>query len=98
MVLGLTMLYNIANPLVGKEHFAGSQWALTRRGIDTDVTVYVGLIAVAANLLVAAIGTMVLRAMKAPAGQDVTSETDYHVEAGDPAVQEMPADTGAIAR
>jgi SSS family solute:Na+ symporter len=92
------MLYRIANPLVGKEHFAGSQWALSRWGVDTDVTVYVGLIAVAANLLVAAVGTVVLRAMKAPAGDDVTHETDYHVEAGDPAVDEMPADTGATAR
>jgi SSS family solute:Na+ symporter len=98
LVLGLSMLYRIANPLVGKEHFAGSQWALSRWGFDTDVTVYVGLIAVAANLLVAAVGTYVLRAMKAPAGEDVTQETDYHVEAGDPAVDEMPADTGAVAR
>ena len=98
MVLGLSMLYNIANPLVDKEHFAGSQWALNRWGFDTDVTVYVGLIAVAANLLVAAVVTLVLRAMKAPAGEDVTYEADYHVEAGDPDVDEIPADTGAAAR
>jgi SSS family solute:Na+ symporter len=94
MVLGLSMLYNIANPLVGKEHFAGSQWALSRWGVDTDVTMYVGLIAVAANLLVAVVATAVLRATKAPVGEDVTHETDYHVEAGDPGVEEMPADEG----
>ena len=94
MVLGLSMLYNIANPLVGKEHFAGSQWALSRWGVDTDVTMYVGLIAVAANLLVAVVATAALRATKAPVGEDVTHETDYHVEAGDPGVEEMPADEG----
>ena len=98
MVLGMSMLYNIANPLVDKEHFAGSQWALSRWGVDTDVTVYVGLIAVAANLLVAAVVTLVLRAMKVPVGEDVTHETDYHVEAGDPDVEEIPADTGAATR
>ena len=92
MVLGLSMLYNIANPLVGKDHFAGSQWALNRWGFDTDVTMYVGLIAVAANLLVAVVATAVLRATKAPVGEDVTHETDYHVEAGDPGVEEMAAD------
>src|SRR5829696_589637 len=94
MVLGLSMLYNIANPLVGKEHFAGSQWALNRWGVDTDVTMYVGLIAVAANLLVALVGTAVLRAAKVPVGVDVTHETDYHVEAGDPGVEQMTADEG----
>jgi SSS family solute:Na+ symporter len=94
MVLGLSMLYNIANPLVGKDHFAGSQWALNRWGLDTDVTMYVGLIAVAANLLVAVVGTAVLRAAKAPVGVDVTHETDYHVEAGDPGVEHMTADEG----
>ena len=92
MVLGLSMLYKIANPLVGKEHFAGSQWALSRWGIDTDTTMYVGLIAVAANLLVAAVVTVVLRAANTPVGEDVTHETDYHVEAGDPGVERMTAD------
>jgi solute:Na+ symporter, SSS family len=94
MVLGLSMLYNIANPLVGKSHFAGSQWALNRWGVDTEVTVYVGLIAVAANLLVAVVVTAVLRAVRAPVGEDVTHETDYHVEAGDPGVEQMTADEG----
>jgi SSS family solute:Na+ symporter len=74
MTLGLGMLYKIANPLAGKEHFGGSQWALSRWGFDTKYTVYVGILAVLVNALVAVVLTVVFRAAKAPAGDDVTSE------------------------
>jgi SSS family solute:Na+ symporter len=94
LVMGLWMLYDIANPLLGKEHFAGSQWALSRWGFDTTYTMYVGLLAVAANALVTVVLTFVLRAMKAPMGEDRTDETDYHVEAGDPGVRAEPATAG----
>jgi solute:Na+ symporter, SSS family len=86
LIAGLWMLYDNANPLIGKAHFAGSQWALSRWGLDTTKTMYVGVLAVAINILVAAVFTVVLRAAKAPAGEDVTADTDYHVEAGDPGV------------
>jgi SSS family solute:Na+ symporter len=94
LLMGLWMLYDIANPLTGKSHFAGSQWALSRWGIDTTYTVYVGLLAVLANVLVTVVLTFVLRAMKAPAGEDTTDETDYHVEAGDPGDTAEPATAG----
>jgi SSS family solute:Na+ symporter len=87
LLMGLWMLYDIANPLTGKEHFAGSQWALSRWGFDTTYTMYVGLLAVAANALVTVVLTFVLRAAKAPTGEDTTHESDYHVEAGDPGVR-----------
>jgi hypothetical protein len=32
--------------------------------------------------------------VRAPVGEDVTHETDYHVEAGDPGVEQMTADEG----
>jgi SSS family solute:Na+ symporter len=86
LIAGLWMLYDIANPLTGKAHFAGSQWALSRWGLDTTKTMYVGILAVAINILVAAVLTLVFRAAKAPAGEDATADTDYHVEAGDPGV------------
>ena len=86
LIAGLWMLYDIANPLTGKAHFAGSQWALSRWGLDTTKTMYVGILAVAINILVAAVLTVVFRAAKAPAGEDATADTDYHVEAGDPGV------------
>jgi hypothetical protein len=37
---------------------------------------------------------LLLRAVRAPVGVDATHETDYPVEAGDPAVDVTPADTG----
>jgi SSS family solute:Na+ symporter len=86
LIAGLWMLYDNANPLIGKAHFAGSQWALSRWSLDTTKTVYVGILAVAINILVAAVFTVVLRAVKAPAGEDATADSDYHVEAGDPDV------------
>jgi SSS family solute:Na+ symporter len=92
MTLGLGMLYKIANPLAGKEHFGGSQWALSRWGFDTKYTVYVGILAVLVNALVAVVLTVVFRAAKAPAGDDVTSEEDYHVEAGDAGVTVAASD------
>jgi SSS family solute:Na+ symporter len=94
ILAGFLMLYKIANPLIGKEHFAGSQWALSRWGIDTTYTVYVGLLALLINVAVAVVLTAVLRAAKAPAGTDRTNETDYHVELGDPGVRPGIADGG----
>src|SRR4051794_18792491 len=86
LIAGLWMLYDIANPLTGKAHFAGSQWALSRWGLDTTKTMYVGILAVAINILVAVVLTVLFRAVKAPAGEDATADADYHVEAGDPGV------------
>ncbi len=95
LVVGLVMLYRIPNPLAGKAHFGGSQWALSRWGFDTTFTVYVGILAVAINVLVALALTPVLRATKTPSGEDSTEETDYHVESGDPGVGATAADTGS---
>jgi SSS family solute:Na+ symporter len=94
LIAGLWMLYDNANPLIGKAHFAGSQWALSRWGLDTTKTVYVGILAVAINILVAAVLTVILRAVDAPAGEDATAEADYHVEAGDAEVRPTVVSAG----
>ncbi len=92
MAVGLFMVYDTPNPLTGKEHFGGAQYALSKLGLgDTKVTVYTGIIALAANLLVVIVGSLVLRAAGAPAGRDVTAPDDYEVEAGDPNVKPLPA-------
>jgi len=95
MATGLWMLWTISNPLAQKAHFAGSQFPLSKWGFDTKVTIYVGIVAVAVNLLVALVLSLVLRAMRAPAGVDATAETDYHVEAGDAGVEPMRVGAGA---
>ena len=91
LVGGLLMLYNTANPLTGKEHFGGAQYALSQLGFDTKMTAYTGLLAPALNILVTLAAVLVLRMAGAPRGADATQERDYAVEAGDSAVRPLPA-------
>jgi SSS family solute:Na+ symporter len=86
MIIGIWMLYVTPNPQNGKHHFGGAQWAFTHLGFDTQTTIYTGVVALALNIAVAAVLTVLFRAMALPAGVDETAETDYHVEAGDPGV------------
>jgi SSS family solute:Na+ symporter len=94
LVAGGLMLYHTPNPLTGKQHFGGAQYALSKFGFDTKATVYTGLIALTVNLVVAAVATVLLRAAHAPSGTDVTHPADYHVEAGDPDVEPLPVSAG----
>ena len=91
MAAGLYMLYDTPNVVTGKTHFGGAQYALSNFGIDTKVTLYTGLIALALNLIVAAVVTMIVRATKGAELEDRTHPDDYEVEAGDPGVEELPA-------
>jgi SSS family solute:Na+ symporter len=94
LVAGAVMLYDTPNPMTGKEHFGGAQYALSKFGFDSKVTIYTGIIALTLNLVVAAVGTVVLRAVRAPAGADATHPADYHVEAGDPDIVPLPLSAG----
>ncbi|TCP57344.1 SSS family solute:Na+ symporter [Tamaricihabitans halophyticus] len=87
---GIAMLYSIPNPATGKEHFGGSALALDQLSIfgwrpfaGEETMVYPGFVALVANLLIAVIVTLIVRAMKVPAGQDVTTGSDYHADEGD---------------
>jgi SSS family solute:Na+ symporter len=88
---GLWMLYDTPNPNTGKEHFGGAQYALSKLGIDTEMTVYTGLLALGLNLAIVVVGSLILRALNAPAGEDVTADDDYEAEAGEPGVEPLPA-------
>jgi SSS family solute:Na+ symporter len=97
MTTGLVMLWTVpqavvtaAGPKIIREHFGGSAFSLEKLGLDTKTTVYVGFLAVAVNLLVAAVVTVVLRARGVVDGHDLTSPRAYVAEAGDtkaPAVE-----------
>ena len=91
IVSGLWMLYDTPNATTGKAHFGGSQFALSKLGLDTDAIVYTGILALLLNLAVTVVGTLVLRALRAPHGEDVTHPDDYHAEREDPGVGELPA-------
>ncbi|MGK5672744.1 monocarboxylate uptake permease MctP [Micromonospora sp. URMC 106] len=86
MGLGMWMLYQIPNAATGRKHFGGSAFPLSDFGFDTPKTIYVGIVAVLANLLVAALLTVVLRAAKVRDGVDGTTPDDYFADEGDPRV------------
>ncbi|MGL5911766.1 MAG: sodium:solute symporter family protein, partial [Phycicoccus sp.] len=85
MVYGTWQAWNVANPRSGVEHFGGSL-------AEIPVIGSLGYIAVTAfvlNLLVAVLGTLLLRAVKAPEGRDETIRGDYFADAGDPRVEKL---------
>jgi SSS family solute:Na+ symporter len=86
MAAGMWMLYRIPNPTNGKKHFGGSAYALKDIGLDTKMTVYVGAIALAINLIVAVVATVALKAAGTPDGVDETREDDYFADEGEPRV------------
>ncbi len=73
-----------------KEHFGGSGFPLSKLGFDTTASIYAGFLALLANLVVGAIATVVLRAMKVPDGVDVTKPDEYFADQGDPRLRDLP--------
>jgi solute:Na+ symporter, SSS family len=86
LVAGMYMLWQTPNPVTGKEHFGGAQYALSHFGLDTKVTVYTGVIALLVNLLVTFVVTLFVRGKELP---DQTQMGDYELEAGDPGVERL---------
>jgi SSS family solute:Na+ symporter len=87
---GMLLLYNIPNPANGKAHFGGSALALDNLNLlgwhpfaGSAVLIYVGILALVANLVVAVAVTFVARRMKINNGVDETNGTDYHVDEDD---------------
>jgi SSS family solute:Na+ symporter len=95
LIVGLYMVYDTPNPATGKAHIGGSSYALSNFGLDTKVTVYTGALALIANLIVVAVGSLVLG--RTPRGTDETRADDYEVEAGDPGVEPVPGEEAAAA-
>jgi len=93
---GLIMLYDTPNPLIGKAHFGGAQYAFSNFGIDTKVTAYTGIIALLANIVVTLVASLALRGADVRVGGDETVERDYFVEAGDPDAKPLPAEPGEL--
>jgi SSS family solute:Na+ symporter len=93
LAVGLILLYS--TPRLGPDgsvvraHFGSSTWALSHLGIDTQQTVYIGVLALAANLAVAVVATPILRRLRVAEGQDTTRQTDYAADEGDRSVQRL---------
>ena len=96
MVTGFWTLWTIpqaavtaAGTKVVREHFGGSAFKLSELGLDTKNTVYAGFVALAVNLIVAAVVTYALRAAKVEQGEDATRAPEYFVDRGDPRVRDL---------
>src|SRR5262249_7583207 len=91
---GLAMLYQVPalttdGKRVIRAHFGGSAWSLSHLGIDTKISVYVGLLALAVNLVVAVVGTWILTGLRVPRGRDITKPGHYVADEGDTTVRHM---------
>jgi len=75
---------------VVKEHFGGSGFPLAELGFDTTYSIYAGILAILANLVVCALGTLILRAMHAPEGVDATKHDEYFADQDDPRLRDLP--------
>jgi SSS family solute:Na+ symporter len=94
LLTGMVMLYQVPKygadgSTVVREHFGGSAWPLDTLGIDSNASIYVGIVALAVNLLVAGILTPLFRGAGAPDGRDDTLDNDYVADEGDPTVRRM---------
>jgi SSS family solute:Na+ symporter len=89
---GLFMLYQTpgraadGSPLL---HFGGSAWPLSHLGVQGGYAVYTGLLALAVNLVVAFVGTILLRQLRVRDGHDITWRRDYYADEGDTEVRRL---------
>jgi solute:Na+ symporter, SSS family len=95
LLTGLVMLFQIPQyggpkgTTVVRAHFGGSAWPLSHLGLHTTSTIYVGIVALAVNLVLAVALTPVLRTLGVPDGIDRTARTDYAADEGDQRVRRM---------
>ncbi|NNG35804.1 monocarboxylate uptake permease MctP [Nakamurella aerolata] len=99
MIWAVATLYSIPGaPGTGKLHFGGSAITFGKisffgwHPFSGALQVWVGLVALVLNLLVAVIVTVVLRALKVPEGPDATRGRDYHADDGDSHVRAVAAE------
>lgn len=78
MLYGTTAAYRVSTPTMA--HFAGA----VARAPFIGTAAYIGLTAAILNILVAAVLTVVLRALRAGAGHDATAGEDYLSDAVTP--------------
>ena len=93
---GLYLLYTIPNAGNGHLHFGGSALALGNLSLfgwhpfaGSAVQIYVGAVALIANLLVAVIVTVIARQAKWFNGLDQTNREDYSADDGHPKLKEI---------
>jgi len=103
----LYLLYETPKVIGGQvvgEHFGGSTMPLSRLGLDSDVTVYIGFVTLLANLVVVVVLSAILNLLRVSPNVDHTRPEDYEVDIDMEGVDQMselldgvPQRTGAHA-
>jgi SSS family solute:Na+ symporter len=95
---GTYLLYLIPSPDGSRQHFGSSALALEKLSLfgwnpfeGVKMTIYAGVPALAANLLVAVIVTLIAKKMHVFNGTDQTDPSDYHVDEDSPRVKPVAA-------
>jgi SSS family solute:Na+ symporter len=91
MAWGTYLLYLIPNPATNHAHFGGSALALGQLSFlgwhpfaGSQVQIYVGILALLANLVVTVVATAIARSWKVFNGTDDTDPGDYHADESAP--------------
>jgi solute:Na+ symporter, SSS family len=89
MAVGIWMLYQIPNATIKREHFGGVAYPIQNLGVfgwrpfaDSGMEIYVGVVALAVNLVVAAAVTTLMYRLRQPNGTDATNRGDYFADEG----------------
>jgi len=88
IVWGTAEAYSVVNPAT-HAHFGGSLAVVP----FTHITVYIAVIAFALNLVVAAVLTVIFRALKVADGKDITRASDYGADEDDPKVGKVAVES-----
>jgi SSS family solute:Na+ symporter len=92
IVTGTLMAYAVPNPAKHQHHFGGSVYSWHYFGLHFKA--YHGLIAFAINLIVVVVASLILKAVRAPKGEDVTDPGDFEEVTGPPAPEPVAVGVG----
>jgi solute:Na+ symporter, SSS family len=83
-------LYNADGSVtIVKAHFGGSGLPLSELGLNSTASIYAGMVALIANLVVCLVATPILRALKVADGTDITQNTEYFADQDDPRLRDL---------
>jgi solute:Na+ symporter, SSS family len=98
MVAGFWMLYQIPNPAARRDHFGGVAFPVQDLALlgwepfaGSTKQIYVGIVALLVNLVVATVISFVVRQLRVYNGTDETDARDYFADDGDPALKPVAA-------
>ncbi|HVK23919.1 MAG TPA: sodium:solute symporter [Actinokineospora sp.] len=98
MAWGMWLLYNIPSADGKRAHFGASALKLNDLSVfgwhpfaGSTLQIYVGVLALSLNLVVAVLVTVVARRLRSFNGTDETNPADYHVDEGDKRVKKIAA-------